>query len=83
MFLGFLWDFFACRRFGGDCMMEFPSTPPIEEEKSVKTVKVKVQLPPPPPLTFEIIRNPWATEQVECFFDDDGFDDPRLPELII
>ncbi|XP_017067578.1 uncharacterized protein LOC108105477 [Drosophila eugracilis] len=79
MFLSFLVDLFDCRRFGGDCMMEFPSPPQIEE---TKPKLVRVELPPPPPLTFEIICNPWATEQ-ECWNDGYGFDDPRLPELII
>ncbi|XP_016986451.1 uncharacterized protein LOC108049694 [Drosophila rhopaloa] len=80
MFLGFLVDLFDCRRLGGDGMMEFPSTPAINETPP-KPVKVKVVLPLPPPLTFEIVRNPWAPEQ-ECD-DGYGFDDPRLPEFII
>ncbi|XP_017054540.1 uncharacterized protein LOC108097032 [Drosophila ficusphila] len=79
MFLGFLVDLFGCRRFGGDCMMEFPSTPAIEESPPPKTGNIV--LPPTPPLTFEVIRSPRAPEQ-ECY-DDYGFDDPRLPELII
>ncbi|XP_037726745.1 uncharacterized protein LOC119557839 [Drosophila subpulchrella] len=78
MFLGFLVDLFNCRRFGVDCMMEFPSTPSIEEAPT-KTVKVG---PSSLPVTFEIIRSPWALEQ-ECNDGFDGFDDPRLPELII
>nr|AAM50642.1 GH13231p [Drosophila melanogaster] len=64
-------------------MMEFPSTS-ANEEAAPKVVKV--ELPPLPPLTFELIRNPLAADQ-EC--DDsfegfvDGYDDPRLPETII
>ncbi|XP_039500516.1 uncharacterized protein LOC120457214 [Drosophila santomea] len=81
MFLGFLVDLLYCRRCGSDCMMEFPSSPSVEEEAAPKVVKV--ELPPLPPLTFELIRSPWAVEQ-ECDDDGfDGFDDPRLPETII
>ncbi|EDV45406.1 uncharacterized protein LOC6555764 [Drosophila erecta] len=86
MFLGFLVDLLYCRRCGGDCMMEFPSTPSMEE---AAPKVVKVELPPLPPLTFELICHPWAGEQewqddgFDAFDGFDGFDDPRLPETII
>ncbi|KAI8034534.1 uncharacterized protein LOC128264437 [Drosophila gunungcola] len=82
MFLGFLVDLCGCRRFSGDGMMEFPSTPHSTDQIPPKFVAVV--LPTPPPLTIEIIRNPLAPEQQECYDDDgSGFDDPRLPEIII
>lgn len=91
MFLGLLVDLLSCQRFASDFLMECPpSTPWVEiNNKAPPMATCQPKLTPPPwepsqpepaepqPLTFLC----WEPE-----LDNDdgyGFDDPRLPELII
>ncbi|XP_002134617.2 uncharacterized protein [Drosophila pseudoobscura] len=85
MLMGFFLDLFACRRFRGDAPpMDVP--PPLTVMVAPTPFPEAVVVKPPMGYPHPTIEEEQVQElEVEVEVDDsyEGYDDPRLPELII